>query len=147
MNTLQQTQNLIQILIFFESISFPDTKYFTVSETKTFASNIDSESFTVLYLNIKSMNKNFETFQEFFKDLKFNFSAICLTEIWCESKDAIKNSNYKLNGYRSFHQIRNERKGALCIFLRESYTYKPRSDLNNNSDAIRCLRIEILNKL
>ena len=76
------------------------------------------------------MKKNFESFQEFFKDLKFNFSAICLSETWWESIDAIKNSNYKLDGYRSFHQIRNERKGGgLCIFFRESYTYKLRSDL------------------
>ena len=132
---------------FFESISSLDTKHFTVNETKTFVSNIDSESFTVLHLNIRSMKKNFESFQEFFKDLKFNFSAICLSETWCESVDATKNSNYKLNGYRSFHQIRNERKGGgLCIFLLESYTYKLRSDLNINSDAIECLCIEILNK-
>ena len=93
------------------------------------------------------MKKNFESFQEFFKDLKFNFSAICLSETWRESIDATKNSNYKLNGYRSFHQIRNEHKGGgLCIFLRESYTYKLRLDLNINSDAIECLCIEILHK-
>ena len=59
----------------------------------------------------------------------------------------MKNSNYKLDGYGSFYQIRNERKGGgLCIFLREFYTYKLRSDLNINSDAIECLCIEILNK-
>ena len=62
---------------------------------------------------------------------------------WCESIDATKNSNYKLNGYRSFHQIRNEHKGGgLCIFLRESYTF----DLNITSDTVECLCFEILNK-
>ena len=35
---------------FFESIPSLDTKYFTVNETKTYVSNIDSESFTVLHL-------------------------------------------------------------------------------------------------
>ena len=64
---------------FFESISSLDTKYFTVNETKTFVSNVDSEFFTVLHLNIRSMKKNFEIFQEFIKYLKFNFSAICLS--------------------------------------------------------------------
>ena len=93
------------------------------------------------------MKKIFESFQEFFKDLKFNFSAICLSGTWCESIDAIENSSYKLNGYGSFNQIRNEcKRGGLCIFLRESYTYKLRSDLNITSDAIKCLWIEILNK-
>ena len=42
---------------FFESISSPDTKYFTVNETKTFVNNIDSESFTILHLNIRSIKK------------------------------------------------------------------------------------------
>ena len=77
----------------FESISSLDAKYFTVNETKTSVSNIDSESFTVLHLNIRSMKKNLERFQEFFKDLKFIFSAICLSETWYESVDATKNSN------------------------------------------------------
>ena len=40
--------------------------------------------------NIRSMKKDFEIFQEFLKDLKFNFSAICLSETWCKSIDATK---------------------------------------------------------
>ena len=59
-----------------------------MNKTKTFVSNTDPESFTGLHLNIRSMNKNFSriqlSFQEFFKDLKFNFSAICLYGTWCE---------------------------------------------------------------
>ena len=49
---------------FFESISSLDAKYFTVNETKTFVSNIDSECFTVLHLNIRSMT----TFLKVFKN-------------------------------------------------------------------------------
>ena len=43
--------------ILFESISSLDTKHFTVNKTKIFVSNINSESFTVLHLNIRSMKK------------------------------------------------------------------------------------------
>ena len=103
---------------YFESISSLNTKYFAVNQTETFVSNIDSESFTVLHFNIRSIKKNFEIFQEFFKDLNFNFSAICLSDTWCESIDATKNCNYKLNRHRSFHKVRNKRKGGgLCIFF------------------------------
>ena len=59
--------------------NFFDAKYFTVSKIKTFISTIDSESFIVLLLNIRSMKKK-RIFQDFFKDLKFNFNAICLSE-------------------------------------------------------------------
>ena len=52
------------------------------------------------------MQKNFEKFQEFFKTLKFNFSAVCLSETWCNLLDSTKNSNYRLHGYKSFHQTR-----------------------------------------
>ena len=118
-----------------------------MNKTKTFVTNIDSESFTVLYLNIRSMKKIFEIFQELFKDLKFNFSAICLFETCCESIDATKSFNYKLNGYRYFWKIRNKRKGGgLYIFLREFYIYKLKSDLNITTDALECLCIEIPNK-
>ena len=56
--------------------------------------------------------------KKYFKNLKFNFSAICQSETWCESVDGTKNFNYKLNGYRSFHQVRHEDKGGeLCIFF------------------------------
>ena len=89
----------------------------------------------------------FEIFQVIFMDLKFNFSAIFLSKTWCESVAATKNSNYKLSWYISFHEIRNESKvGGFCIFLCESYTYKPRSDLNITSDVIEYLCTEIRNK-
>ena len=103
----------------FKVISSFATKYFTVNKTKIFASNIDSESLTICNLNMRSIYNK----ENFFEDLKFDFSAICLSETPCVTIDAKKNSTYKLNEYRSFHQIWYERKGGgLCIFLCESYT-------------------------
>ena len=75
--------------------------------TTIFVNNsISSDLFSVLHINIRSMQKNFEKFQEFFKTLKFNFSVVCLSETWCNLLDSTKNSNYRLHGYKSFHQTR-----------------------------------------
>ena len=133
---------------FFQSISSLNTKYFNTEDTKTFVNNnISSNSLSVLHINIRSMQENFEKFQEFFKTLKFNFSAVCISETWCDSLDSTKNSNYRLYGYKSFHQTRDSRKGGgLCSFLRNTISYKIRSDLNMNSDAIECLCLEISTK-
>ena len=60
----------------FKVISSFATKDFTVNKTKIFASNIDSESLTICNLNIRSVYSK----ENFFKDLKFDFSAICLSE-------------------------------------------------------------------
>ena len=47
----------------------------------------------------------------------------------------------------AFHQTRGGRnRGGLCIFLRNPSSYKIRSDLNMNSDAIECLCLEISTK-
>ena len=104
----------------FQNISFLHTHYFNIVYAKTFVNNkISSDSFSFLHINIRSMQKNFEKFQEFFKFLKFNFSAVCLSETWCDSLNSTENSNYRLQRYKSFHQIRDGRKGGgLCIFLR-----------------------------
>ena len=60
---------------FFQTqISSLDTSYYIQNEAK------DSFSFCVLYLNIRSMSKNFESFREFLDSLCFSFSAICLSE-------------------------------------------------------------------
>ena len=83
---------------FFQNISSLDTQYFNIDDAKTFVNNnISSDSFSVPLINIRSMQKNFEKFQEFFKTLKFNFSAVYLSETWCDSTDSTKNSNYRLH--------------------------------------------------
>ena len=70
----------------FKVISSFATKYFTVNKTKIFASNIDSESLTIYNLNMRSIYNK----ENFFKDLKFDFSAICLSETPCVTIDAKK---------------------------------------------------------
>ena len=133
---------------FFQNISSLDAEYFKIGNTKTFVdNNISSNSFSVLHVNIRSMQKNFEKFKEFFKTLQFNFNAICLSETWCNSLDSTKNSNYRLHRYKSFHHTRDGYKGErLCIFLRNTLSYKIRSDLKMNPDAIECLCLEISTK-
>ena len=107
----------------FQNISL-HTQYFNIDDAKTFVNNnISSDSFSVLHINIPSMQKNFEKFQEFFKTLKFNFSAVCLSETWCDSVDSTKNSSYRFHGYKCFRQTSDGRKGGgLCIFLRNTLT-------------------------
>ena len=57
---------------FFQNISSFDTQYFNIDDSKIFVHNIiSSDSFSVLHINIRSMQKNFEKFQEFFKTLEF----------------------------------------------------------------------------
>ena len=134
---------------FFQSISSLDTNSFNIDDTKRFInSNISWNSFSVLHINIRGMQKILEKFQEFFKTLKFNFSTACLSETWCDSLDSTKNSNYRLHGYKSLHQTRDGHEGGgLCIFKHNTLSYKMRSDSNMTSDTIECLCLEIWTKI
>ena len=92
------------------------------------------------------MSKSFESFQEFLDSLCFSFSAICLSETWCQPYED-PNSNLQVPGYVSLHQTRkNRRGGGLCMFLLKSASYKVRDDLAVNSSASECLCVEVFNK-
>ena len=122
-------------------ISSLDTSYYIPNEVKEKLENFQQKSFSVLHLNIRSMSKNFESFREFLDSLCFTFSAICLSETWCQPHET-SNSNLQIPGYVSLHQTRkNRRGGGLCIFLLESLSYKVRDDLA----VIECLCVEVFN--
>ena len=130
-------------------ISSLDTSYYIPNELNENLENFQQKSFSVLHLNIRSMNKNFESFREILDSLNllgFSFSAICLSETWCQPHKT-SNSNLQIPDYVSLHQIRkNCRGGRLCIFLLESIFYIVRDDLAVSSNAIKCFCVEVFNK-
>ena len=88
-----------------------------MTEVKSSLASFDPNAFSVLHLNIRSMNKNFENFKEFLKNVSVSFSAICLSETWFESQDESQNSNYILSGYNFFIIIGNIAEEEECVFL------------------------------
>ena len=92
------------------------------------------------------MNKNFETFQDFYKSLNTKFSIICLTKTWANDSNINQNSLFQSEGYIPMHQIRKSRKGGgIVIFIRDPLLYKLRNDLSINCEDIESFSIEILN--
>ena len=102
----------------FNNISSLESNYLSSSEIDKNFQNFSKESFSVLHLNIRSMNKNFEAFQDFYKSLNTKFSIICLTETWANDSDINQNSLFQLEGYIPVHQIRKSRKGGGMLFYR-----------------------------
>ena len=110
------------------NISSLESNYSSPSEIDKNFKNFSTESFSVLHLNIRSMNKNFEAFQDFYKSLNTKFSIICLTETWANDSDINHNSLFQLEGYIPVHQIRKSRQGeGIVIFIRDSLLYNLRN--------------------
>ena len=97
----------------------------------------------MLHLNIRSLQKNFDSLFNLLMTLKFEFKVICITETWCSDNHNL----FKLPQYNSIHQVKRTGKGGgIAVFLHESLTFNVRHDLSANNANIEALCIEIINK-
>ena len=88
--------------------------------------NINKDEFTVLNLNIQSINAKFDQFQIFLHQLKlqqFEFSIICLQETWLTENSDL--SLFEINGYTltTQHAVCSSHSG-LAVYLNEKYDHK-----------------------
>ena len=103
---------------FHHDVSMLHTQNLEQDKLKTNFKDFSKNSFSVLHLNIRSINKNFEAFTEFYSKLNRIFSAICFSETWASEKNINKSSTFQLKNYNVIYQVSNWRKGGgMCIFL------------------------------
>ena len=86
-----------------------DSPYFSVENFIATSEQLSKDNFSILHLNIRSLNANIDNFREFLAYLNGNFSVIVLTKSWCNER-ANENSLLNLDNYYSVHQTRNKRK-------------------------------------
>ena len=128
-----------------EAVNSP---YYNVDRFNCSSQNLLKSSFSVLYINIRSMNKNFEKLREYLSQVKGNFSIIALTEMWCSYDKADKNTLWQLPNSTVIHQIRNsgQKGGGIGIYVHNTLNYKIPKNKNINNNDIECINIEIISK-
>ena len=77
---------------FFKESYFTDTKYFSAEEAKLKLSCSKSNSFSLLHLNIRSLQKNFDKLIDFLATLDFEFKVACISETWCSENVGVGGS-------------------------------------------------------
>ena len=131
---------------FFSTMSLPFTNTTFHQVILMVILKISREICPVLHLNIRSLNKNFESFAELCKLLSFKFNIICFSETWSNDENLNENSFFQLEGYSL--QLENKkyrRSGGVAIFVHESLCYTKRNALCINCEAIGSLSIEKCN--
>ena len=130
----------------FNNLSQIDSVFYAVGEAATSFKKINNKTFSVLHLNVRSLNKNFESLKELLTTIKFEFKVICLRETW-GTDDPRNETLFNLENYTSINQVRKHgRGGDICVFIHNSLTFKLRPDLGTNINDIESLVIEIINK-
>ena len=111
-------------------------------ETKQYA------NISLLHLNIRSLNANFENFRDLLEQSDSTFNIICLTETWSSDADFHSTSLYQLPHYKAIHFERkiNKKGGGVLIYVKDDLKYKTRQDLCISDINCECLTIEIINK-
>ena len=96
--------------------------------------------FSVLHLNIRSLNKNYESLNNLLVEINFCFKVICITESWC-SDDLHTNNRYQLPKYVSIYQVRMSKR-----FIHKQLIYNKRYDLSVNDEDTEALCLELINQ-
>ena len=106
----------------------PDSKYYTPQE---FISNFDlaPETFSLLHINSRSLNKNYDNFETFLYSLNnFPFSVIGITETWLHS---VSPNLFNLQNYQMIRNDRTGRRGGgVAFYIQDQLQFKVRYDLS-----------------
>lgn len=102
---------------------------------------VNIPTFSLVHLNIRSIQKNLNNFDLYLHNLDIKFDIIGLTETWLNENNA---DRYRLSGYNVEHNTRKGKKGGgVSIFIKEHINHKTRSELNNMSKHVESIFIEV----
>ena len=132
---------MIRMLIFYESFNceyyIEDTFNDLVSESSV------EKHLSLLHLNTRSLNHNFDKVTNLLSTLKLGFSIIGISETW------LKDSTHlcDIPGYNYIHEHRKGRTGGgVGLYLDKELEFKCRPDLCISNDSAESLFVEIIRK-
>ena len=119
-----------------------ENEYYTPDNLSKFET-VSKDSFSLMHVNIRSLNKNFEELKLLLLKVNFQFKIICVTETWCHSEDI---NNFQIPNYIVIHQVRKNKNvgGGVCIYIHKSLRFKQLEKLNVNTSDVESITIEIL---
>ena len=104
-------------------------------------------SSSILHLNNRGLNKDFESLKNLLVEINFCFKVICITDSWC-SDDHHTNNRCQLPNYVIIDQDRKNGKtgGGITVFIHKELIYNIRHDLSVNHEDTEALCLEIINQ-
>ena len=117
-NTLFDNSNDPDLQFYDTNMQNLNTPYILPEELQNFLGDDDDENVSILHLNIRSINKNYENFKMFLSYLNFSFSIICFSKTWLNVSN-VDNSNYELLDYVSVHH-----KGdGISVYIHKNFEF------------------------
>ena len=104
-----------------------------------------NDSFSLLHINARSLSKNIDDIHSLLTTINHKFTAIGVSETWCNSRTKIEMFN--IDGYNLVQTNRvNKKGGGVGIYINNKYDYIIRSDLSNCTPEYESLFVELVSK-
>lgn len=116
-----------------------DSEYFTAYDINKLASKFHN-GFSLLNLNIRSLNKNFDKIESLLHQSKFNPDIICVTETWINNKRPFLHT---LAGYTFINKPCPGKVGGVGVFLKHGINFNKIDNLNFGLDNCEDLWTEL----
>ena len=121
------------VLQFLESCS---SSYYEISD---FNSNCKDSGLLIIHQNIRSFNKNFDSFSVFINSINRNIDIIVLTETWF-----IKDFCSSIRGFTDHHVFRPDKiRGGVSIYIRNGLICNAKRNLTFVEDGIEMCAVEL----
>ena len=129
--------------------AFPDladgneqNNYFTSSTFNNSFNSVNFNSFSLIHINIRSINANGDSFVSYLSTLKLKFSVICLTETWSNEQNLLDNIFPSYKGFHTFRSI-GRRGGGVSVYVQNHLNAKFLPDFSRSLDFLESVIIQI----
>ena len=99
----------------------------------------DSQDFSLLHLNARSLPKNVDQFKDLISSLGYNFDIMAISETWFNSNTNV--NMYNVPNYSLVHLCRTEKiGGGVALYINDELQYVLRNDLScitNNYEIMK----------
>ena len=128
-----------------QASSVMSSNYYTQASAKNIFKGLPSSCLSILHLNIRSLNKNFEQFRLFLDNSGISQNTVIgLSETWLSDKYINMNS---LPGYDMITNNRVDKiGGGVAFFVPSQYEYVILEDMNLMNEIAETLFIEIIDR-
>lgn len=104
-----------------------NSDYYVPDQFNDLCQIVDTD-FSVLHLNVRSINQNLHSLTELLTTLNMTFSVIGISETWLKNND---DHSIHLDGYDFIHSYRSDKSGGgVGIFVNTNLNHKHRYDLD-----------------
>ena len=128
-----------------ESFCNNQSSYYTEELLNQYQTN-SKNTMSMLNANIRSLNKNVDSFKDFINTSTMQFGIIGLVETWLKDKplDYFNLSGYNLE-FQNRIKKRGMRGGGVCLYIKDDIKYTLRNDLQQikHPDNVESIFIEI----